>query len=187
MSVEALMVEGAADEFLLGEDWMLENGVKIDFTSCEMKWYSRDDKKIVPFSWAAGDQQPARVARVRLLRRQRVPMRTCRNVELAVVASEGTVDWYVPSPDLAPHLLLAPTVMTVRGGKVVVPVMNVVEYYQNLPSRQRLGTWIPTPDDVEVLELSGELSRASMKRWLDQVIGDNARSLSNKGELEPAR
>ncbi|OWY90670.1 hypothetical protein PHMEG_00041099, partial [Phytophthora megakarya] len=63
MSVEALMVEGAADEFLLGEDWMLENGVKIDFTSCEMKWYSEDDKKIVPFSCAAGDQQPARVAR----------------------------------------------------------------------------------------------------------------------------
>ncbi|OWY95324.1 hypothetical protein PHMEG_00034702 [Phytophthora megakarya] len=115
-SVEALMVEGAADEFLLGEDWMLEKGVKIDFTSWKMKWYSGDDKKIVPFSCEAGDQQPARVARVRLLRRQRVPMRTCRNVELAVEASEGTVGLDIPAPDVAPHLLLASTVTTVRGG-----------------------------------------------------------------------
>ncbi|EGZ24138.1 hypothetical protein PHYSODRAFT_485988 [Phytophthora sojae] len=50
MSVKALVVEGAADEFLSGEDWMLGNGVKIDFTACEMKWYSGDIKKIVPFS-----------------------------------------------------------------------------------------------------------------------------------------
>ncbi|OWZ01509.1 hypothetical protein PHMEG_00027082 [Phytophthora megakarya] len=109
MSVEALMVEAAADGFLLGEDWMLDDGVKIDFTSCEMKWYSGDDKKIVPFSCAAGYQQPARVARGR----QRVPMRTCRNVELAVAASEGTVGLYIPAPDVAPHLLFPPTVTTV--------------------------------------------------------------------------
>ncbi|KAG2763986.1 hypothetical protein Pcac1_g24364 [Phytophthora cactorum] len=38
MTVDALVVEGAADEFLLGEDWVMRNGVKIDFTSCEMKW-----------------------------------------------------------------------------------------------------------------------------------------------------
>lgn len=37
MAVDALVVEGAVDEFLQGEDWMLHNGVKIDFTSCEMK------------------------------------------------------------------------------------------------------------------------------------------------------
>ncbi|KAE8984780.1 hypothetical protein PR001_g23077, partial [Phytophthora rubi] len=50
MEVDALIIEGATTEFLLGEDWMLSHGVKIDFVSCEMKWYDGDVKKVVPFS-----------------------------------------------------------------------------------------------------------------------------------------
>ncbi|OWY99727.1 hypothetical protein PHMEG_00029230, partial [Phytophthora megakarya] len=57
MEVDALVVEGAAGEFLLGEDWMLQNGVKIDFTACEMKWYDGDHKKILPFSCTQGGQK----------------------------------------------------------------------------------------------------------------------------------
>ncbi|KAE8985182.1 hypothetical protein PF002_g20728 [Phytophthora fragariae] len=49
MEVDALIVEGATNEFLLGESWMMKKGVKIDFVSCEMKWYEDDTKKIVPF------------------------------------------------------------------------------------------------------------------------------------------
>ncbi|GMF26487.1 unnamed protein product [Phytophthora fragariaefolia] len=42
MVVDALVVEGAAEEYILGEDWMMQNGVKIDFTSSEMKWCQED-------------------------------------------------------------------------------------------------------------------------------------------------
>ncbi|KAG4239509.1 hypothetical protein PC116_g12474 [Phytophthora cactorum] len=56
MTVAALVVEGAPDEFLLGEHWMMRNGVKIDFTACGMKWYDGDDKKIVPFSCTTNRQ-----------------------------------------------------------------------------------------------------------------------------------
>ncbi|KAE8977752.1 hypothetical protein PR002_g24921 [Phytophthora rubi] len=69
---------GAADEFLLGEDWMLQNGVKIDFTSCEMKWYDGGDKKVVPFSCTATDEEAERTVQVRLVRKQRVQTQTCR-------------------------------------------------------------------------------------------------------------
>ncbi|KAG6614536.1 RNA-dependent DNA polymerase [Phytophthora cinnamomi] len=34
MEADALIVEGATEEFLLREDWMLRKGVKIDFISC---------------------------------------------------------------------------------------------------------------------------------------------------------
>ncbi|KAE9079103.1 hypothetical protein PF010_g22874 [Phytophthora fragariae] len=50
MEVDALIIEGATTEFLLGEDWMLSHGVKIDFVSCKMKWYDGDVKKVVPFA-----------------------------------------------------------------------------------------------------------------------------------------
>ncbi|KAG6608941.1 RNA-dependent DNA polymerase [Phytophthora cinnamomi] len=44
MTVDALIVEGASTEFLLGENWMLDKGVKIDFVACEMKWFEEDVK-----------------------------------------------------------------------------------------------------------------------------------------------
>ncbi|KAG6582929.1 Enzymatic Polyprotein [Phytophthora cinnamomi] len=65
MEVDALIVEGATEEFLLGEDWMLRKGVKIDFISCEMKWHEDDTKKIVPFQCSSGSRHPGRAARTK--------------------------------------------------------------------------------------------------------------------------
>ncbi|GMF49532.1 unnamed protein product [Phytophthora fragariaefolia] len=58
-------VQGATSELLLGEDWMLQQGVKIDFVSCEMKWYADDVRKMVPF-WCTKDERRAQPAKVRL-------------------------------------------------------------------------------------------------------------------------
>ncbi|KAG6614971.1 RNA-dependent DNA polymerase [Phytophthora cinnamomi] len=135
MEVDALIVEGATEEFLLGEDWMLRKGVKIDFISCEMKWYEDDTKKIVPFQCSSGSRQPG------------------------VAAAEGTVGLFVPARRVEPHLFLAPTLSTVRGGKVVVPVMNIEGKSVRLPRREALGTWMPTANDVEVLEMTGEFGQ----------------------------
>ncbi|OWY93918.1 hypothetical protein PHMEG_00036507, partial [Phytophthora megakarya] len=119
MNVEALMVEGAANAFLLGEDWMLHNGMKIDFTSCAMKWLNGESKKIVPFSCAMNDNQQERAARVRLVTAQRVQMRrTCRSVEIAVAAPEGTKGLFMLAFGATPHLLLAPTLTNPRNGKI---------------------------------------------------------------------
>ncbi|KAG3173165.1 hypothetical protein PI126_g955 [Phytophthora idaei] len=163
MTVDALVVEGAADEFLLGEDWMMRNGVKIDFTSCEMKWYDGDDKKIVPFScttnWQLIDD---RTVRMRLVRTAKVVTSTCRRLELAVAPPEGTMGLFMPARRVEPHLLLAPTLTTVRDGKVAVPVMNLVGHATKLPTKESLGTWAPTTDDMQVLDVSGGLMNAKV-------------------------
>ncbi|KAE9078508.1 hypothetical protein PF006_g27705, partial [Phytophthora fragariae] len=154
MTVDALVVEGAADEFLLGEDWMLQNGVKIDSTSCEMKWYDGGDKKVVPFSCMTTDEEAERTVQVHLVRKQRVQAQTCRQMELAVAAPEGTVGLFMPASGAEPHLMLAPTLTTVHDGKVVVPIMNLVGRTSKLPSREKLGTWTPTNEDMPIMEVT---------------------------------
>ncbi|ETL39625.1 hypothetical protein L916_09057, partial [Phytophthora nicotianae] len=95
--VDALVVEGATTEFLLGEDWMLQNGVKIDFTACEMKWFCGDEKKIVAFSCSSDEQHGENAMKVRMVRAAKVTANTCRRVELAVAAPEGTTGLFMPA------------------------------------------------------------------------------------------
>ncbi|KAE9292058.1 hypothetical protein PR003_g24861, partial [Phytophthora rubi] len=182
MEVDALIIEGATTEFLLGEDWMLSHGVKIDFVSCEMKWYDGDVKKVVPFSCTRTGQPDDQPAKVRLVRRARMQTQTCKNVAVAVAAPEGAVGVFMLRPRTKANLLLAPTQTTVRGGKIVVPVLNLIGATTKLPSREVLGTWAPTSDDMTAMELDGELTNAKVKRWLDEKFGE-AKPLSNEGEL----
>ncbi|KAE9178650.1 hypothetical protein PF002_g28021 [Phytophthora fragariae] len=161
---------------------MLSHGVKIDFVSCEMKWYDGDVKKVVPFACTRTGQPDDQPAKVRLVRRARMQTQTCRNVAVAVAAPEGAVGVFMPRPRTKANLLLAPTLTTVRGGKIVVPVLNLIGATTKLPSREVLGTWAPTSDDMTVMELDGELTNAKVKRWLDEKFGE-AKPLSNEGEL----
>jgi hypothetical protein len=50
LKVNALLVENAKTDFLLSEAWRYSHGVKIDFTSSEMKWYTDDVKMVVSFT-----------------------------------------------------------------------------------------------------------------------------------------
>lgn len=50
MTVDALIVEHDTEDFLIGEDWMYDYGVKIDFVSGEMKWYDDGTKVVAPFT-----------------------------------------------------------------------------------------------------------------------------------------
>ncbi|GMF62798.1 unnamed protein product [Phytophthora fragariaefolia] len=136
MVVDALVVEDATEEFLLGEDWMMQNGVKIDFISCEMKWYVDGDKRVVPFSCTKRGKNAGRAVRDRLVQKQQVTTGTCRRVELAVAAPEGTEGLFMPALGVEPHLMLAPTLARVSGGKFVVPVMNLVGRTAKLPAQE---------------------------------------------------
>lgn len=73
MIVDALIVDGATAEFLLGEDWMLAKGVKIDFTASEMKGYEAKTKKVVLFQYLKSSNTDAMPSKVRLLKRAKVP------------------------------------------------------------------------------------------------------------------
>ncbi|KAE8979571.1 hypothetical protein PR002_g24381 [Phytophthora rubi] len=55
MEVDALIVEGATDEFLLGESWMMKKGIKIDFVSCDTRTTRR--RSCRPSVWRATRDQ----------------------------------------------------------------------------------------------------------------------------------
>ncbi|OWZ02185.1 hypothetical protein PHMEG_00026297 [Phytophthora megakarya] len=149
MVVDALVVEGATTEFLLGENWMVQKGVKIDFVSCKMKWYEGDARKVVPF-WCTGDETHGRSAKARMAHGES-------------------------------HILLGPTLTTVREGRVAVPVMNLYGRSIKLPPK-KLGTWTPTSEDIKVLAMDGELDRSRVNQWLE-VVSSHLNPLNNEDKM----
>ncbi|KAE8902815.1 hypothetical protein PF005_g471 [Phytophthora fragariae] len=112
MIVDALVIEGKSAMFLVGKEWMLKKGVRIDFVSCEMKWYQGGLKKVVPFQ--CSKYTGGRTARARLVRRARVRTGTRHNVKLAVSAPDGTAGLFLPDRRVEPHLFMAPTLTEAR-------------------------------------------------------------------------
>jgi len=193
MMVDALLVDNDTRDFLVGDDWMYAHGVKIEFTASEMKWYAEDVKMVVPFTGIGGAPQPeAQAAKVRLVRKAKVKTQTVHNVKLAVPAADGTTGVFMPRArhqDTAKarrqqHLLLVPTVTTVRGGEITVPILSLMGRTTKLPSKEALGTWVPDDGEMEVLEVTGELDRERVKQWLDQELKGTQRSLRNEADLE---
>ncbi|GMF47793.1 unnamed protein product [Phytophthora fragariaefolia] len=156
---------------------------EIDFTACEMKWWDDDNKKVVPFSCSSEEPGGKKAIRVRMVRTAKVTANTYQCVELAVAAREGTTGLFVPAQRVEPHLMLAPTLTTVKDGKVVIPVMNLVGSKAKLPAREALGTWAPTTEDMEVMELAGDLTRDGVMPWLRELRGEK-KPLSNEGDLD---
>ncbi|KAJ8566523.1 hypothetical protein ON010_g6601 [Phytophthora cinnamomi] len=150
------------DDFLIGEDWMYDDGEKIDFVSGEMKWYSDDIKMVARFRGLGTHQQrAARTAKSR-------PGWFSRAVRLKP-SSGGACD---SGPDTTYCL----------WGQDYSTYSDLVGSTAKLPSREALDTWTPLEDGIKVLELSGELDRNRLSAWLDE-IEPGARPLSNKEEL----
>ncbi|GMF58614.1 unnamed protein product [Phytophthora fragariaefolia] len=163
MRVDALIVEHDIEDFLIGEDWMYDTGVKTDFVSGEMKWYSGDVKMAVPFMGiGTHQQQTARTGKVRLLRKAKVRTQIVHNVEVAVPVPDGSVGLFVPKTRKEAHATVAPTLVTVPGGKATVPILNSVGRTTKLPSCEALET---------------------VSTWLEE-IGLSTSPLSNEEELE---
>lgn len=183
MVVDALIVDGPAEDFLLGEDWMLQHGVKLDFLTREMKWYVDGTKKIVPFTCHRQEDEEEPMAKVRLVRQAKVRTQTCHKVAVAVPDPEGSTGIFVPKEAGGTHVLLAPTVETVREGTIVVPVMNLIGKTAKLPSREALGTWQPVREDMDLIEMNGDLDRDKVLQWLESELQAKTEPLSNEEDL----
>ncbi|KAE9035967.1 hypothetical protein PR001_g9064 [Phytophthora rubi] len=73
MQVDALLVASDTPDFLVGEDWMYAQGVKIDFLASEMKLYADDEKIVAPFTGiGTATAHDTGTAKVRLLRQAKV-------------------------------------------------------------------------------------------------------------------
>ncbi|GMF32601.1 unnamed protein product [Phytophthora fragariaefolia] len=158
MVVDALVVSGATTEFLLGEDWMLTNGVNIDFTACEMKWWD-DDNKTSYHSAAAAKSQEARKQY-----EWHGAYSESHGKHLPVCgAGGGGARW--------------------RHGVVRVSAARGTTLDVGTNADDALGTWAPTTDDMDVKELAGGLTRDGVMRWL-QELGGEKKPLSNEGDLD---
>lgn len=90
--VDALLVEGQGDEFLIGEDWMLEKQVKMDFSSRELKYRDQNGQKVIlPFTCYGVNSLPqadgTRRAVVRLAKTVKLATNTRHIIRVAVDAA----------------------------------------------------------------------------------------------------
>jgi hypothetical protein len=188
IKVNALLVDGQGSEFLIGEDWMIEQQAKMDFAKRELKYRDSGGQKVIlPFtcssvstpSTLAGERQIA----VRLAKTVKLANNTNRVLRLTVDAEEGTTGIFLPKPNSKRHLLMAPTLSTVRDGLVSVAVLNVDGKREKLPAREALGTWVPTDATMELLSMNGELERARVKEWVTKLRKEDAPPLVDEGKL----
>ncbi|GMF26056.1 unnamed protein product [Phytophthora fragariaefolia] len=114
--------------------------IKLDFLTREMNWYGDGVKKIVPINYHQLTKEDKPSAKVRLVCKVKVRTQTHNRMVVAVAALEGSVGLYEPKSVGGVHILLVPTVTTVRGSKIVVPVLTLVGKTTKLPSREVLGT-----------------------------------------------
>jgi hypothetical protein len=78
--------------------------------------------------------------------------------------------------------MLAATVTVASGGKVLVPAINVHGGRVKLPAKKELGICVPVDKDVEVLAMSGRLTRDEFHKWME-TLGDVETPLENEDEV----
>ncbi|ETK81600.1 hypothetical protein L915_12911 [Phytophthora nicotianae] len=153
IQVDALLVEGQGDELLVGEDWMVQHQIKMDFCARELKYVSDTGEKVIwPFTCHGVSSLQPRKVMVRLVKTRKLANSTSNVVHMRVDAEDGTEGIFIPKPTHRRHLMLAPTADTVKNGMVRISVMNVEGRREKLPAREALGTWVPVTEDMQLLK-----------------------------------
>ncbi|KAE8983282.1 hypothetical protein PF005_g23143 [Phytophthora fragariae] len=161
VEVEACVIEGCADEFLVGVDFMRRHQANLDFACNEVRYFDHNELMVIPFR-TVGVGGDAKVAAVRL-------RQTGEEVVFMPTRRCGTV-------------MLAATVTTVKNGRAWVPTINVHGGRTKLPAKKELGTWVPVDADMQVLALSGALDADKLTEWL-AALGDSETPLDNDDEV----
>ncbi|OWY98471.1 hypothetical protein PHMEG_00030758 [Phytophthora megakarya] len=154
--VDACIVAGCTDEFLLGVDFMKSRGATMDFNSNE-------------------------VAAVRLVGRSNLSARAVTPIEVSIAAKDGECGIFIPTRHTG-AVTLAATVTTARNGKAWVPAVNPNSRVAKLPNKKELGTWVPVDQDMTVVEMQNELEPTRLQVWLDEM-GDSETPLENEDEV----
>jgi hypothetical protein len=178
--LEACIIDGCTDEFLMGVDFLQHHKAVMDFEKNELRYDERREQVVVPFRTDTG-ADGAKVAVVRLVSRVKLRRSTVTPVEVAVAAPDGEQGVFVPLRTCG-AVMMAATVTTSRNGKALVPVINVQGSRAKLPRKKELGDWIPLEEDMQVLALSGELDRDNLDAWLRE-LGDTETPLDNEDEV----
>ncbi|OWY95161.1 hypothetical protein PHMEG_00034908 [Phytophthora megakarya] len=120
--VEACVIDGCTDEFLLGVDFMRTKGATMDFDRNEVRYRDGERSVVIPFrTYDSGNG--AKVAAVRMIRKADLQGSTVTPIEVSVVARDGERGRFLPTKTTG-SVLLAAMVTTARGGRAWVPVIN---------------------------------------------------------------
>ncbi|KAE9024579.1 hypothetical protein PR001_g12641 [Phytophthora rubi] len=181
IEVDACVVSGCSDEFLLGVDFMRARGATMDFDRNEVRY--RDSQRAVVISFRAHDDVGgARVAPVRMVCRTQLTGHAVTPVEVAVAAEDGERGLFLPT-QYTGAVMLAATVTTARNGKAWVPAINTGSTSARLPNKKELGTWVPVNDNMEILSMSGELDASRVGQWIDD-LGDSTTPLDDENGVQ---
>ncbi|KAG6623015.1 Gag-pol fusion protein [Phytophthora cinnamomi] len=170
ITIEACIVSGCTDEFLVGVDFMRTHGATMDFERSEVRYIKSGRSVVIPFRTYDGEGR-GRIAVVRMARKTQLDKFMVAPVEVAVTAKDGENGIFIPTKHTG-AVMLAPTVTTVRNGKALVPAINANGEESRLPTKKELGRWIPLDQDVTMLQMNGELRRERVSAWLDELGRD---------------
>ncbi|GMF38489.1 unnamed protein product [Phytophthora fragariaefolia] len=180
VTVDACIIEGCTDEFLVGVNFLQQQKATVDFEKNEVKYDKRQQRVVIPFR-THSSRDGVKVAAVRLARHAKLARSAVTPVEVVVAPPNGEEGIFVPTVSCG-SVMLAAAVTTSRNGKATVPMINVYGSKTKLPSRKELGVWIPLEKDMQVLALDGELKRHNLNAWLAE-LGDTETPLDNEDEV----
>lgn len=164
---------------------MVQHQIKMDFGKRELKYISNTGEKVIwPFTCHGVTSLQPRKVMVRLAKTRRLANSTSNVVHMRVDADDGTEGIFIPKPTHRRHMLLAPTVDTVKNEMVRISVMNVEGRREKLPAREALGTWIPVTEDMQLLKLNGELERERVAKWVKTLRKEDAEPLKDEDKLD---
>lgn len=180
VTVDACIVSGCTDEFLLGVDFMQGHGATMDFDRNEVRY--REDGRVIVIPFRTGDgASNARVAAVRMVRKMHIAGSSVVPVEVSVTAKDGEVGVFVPTCSTG-AVMLAATVTTAKNGRALVPAINSNSKEARLPSKKELGTWVPLDEKMTILSMNDELDMNRVGQWLDE-LGDSVTPLDDEDEV----
>ncbi|GMF46599.1 unnamed protein product [Phytophthora fragariaefolia] len=178
IEVDACVVSGCSDEFLLGVDVMRARGATMDFDRNEVRYVDGERAVVIPF-WTHDAAGGVRVAAVRMVSRTRLTGNAVTPVEVSVTAEDGERGLLVPTMYTG-SVLFAATVPTARNGRAWAPAINEAA---RLPNKKELGTWVPVDDDMQILAMSGELDARRVGDWIDE-LGDSTTPLDDEDVVQ---
>ncbi|KAE9073770.1 hypothetical protein PF010_g24940 [Phytophthora fragariae] len=180
VQVDACIIDGCTDEFLIGVDFMRQHRAMLDFERNEVRYFERNTQVVIPFRTSEGNGK-TKVAAVRLVRQTRLTRSSVTPMEVVVAAPDGEEGVFVPTQRCG-TVMLATTLTKAKDGKVLVPAINVQGGRVKVPAKKELGTWIPVDADMQVLALNGQIDQERLKEWIE-TLGDGTTPLENEEDV----
>ncbi|GMF52613.1 unnamed protein product [Phytophthora fragariaefolia] len=181
VTIDACIIDGCTDAFRVGVDFLERHRATMDFDRSEVRYEDHGQRVIISFRTTIEGNSTSRAA-VRLASATNLRMRAVQPVEVAISAPDGEEGVFLPTVNNG-VVLLAAAVTKVTNGKALIPAINSYGERIRLPSKRELGVWIPLKQDMELLQMHGELETKRVQKWLAE-LGDVDTPLDDEHDVD---